>query len=85
MEAMGSRNQSLSRPAKVNLGSESSEHIVEIGTDHDSNGGLTAEEGVEEDPLEGMEVPADFDEVVFNPAFMSVRYMVWTETWQRDI
>ena len=56
---------------------------MEVGVDHDSNGGLTAEEGGEEDPLEGLEVPADFDEVVFNPAFQSVRYMVWTETWQR--
>lgn len=56
---------------------------MEVGADHDSNGGLVAEEGGEEDPLEGFEVPADFDEQVFNAAFMSVRYMVWTETWQR--
>lgn len=66
-----------------NHGSESSEHIVEVGTDHDSNRGLTAEEGGEEDPLEGLDIPAEFDEVVFDPAFLSVRYMVWTETWQR--
>ena len=53
-----------------------------MGIDHDSNGGLTA--GTEEkDPLEGVKVPGDFDETVFNPAFQSVRYMVWTETWQR--
>ena len=30
-----------------------------------------------------LEVPADFDERVFDAAFKSVRYMVWTETWQR--
>jgi hypothetical protein len=83
MQAMGHRNASRPGTAKKNPGSESSEHIVEVGVDHDSNGGLTAEEGGEEDPLEGLEVPADFDEVVFNPAFQSVRYMVWTETWQR--
>lgn len=48
----------------------STEHVV-----HGTDG--------EKDPLEGIEVPGDFDETVFNPAFQSVRYMVWTETWQR--
>lgn len=83
MQALGNRSQSRPGTAKRNPGSESSEHIVEVGTDHDSSGRLVAEEGGEEDPLEGMEIPADFDEAVFNPAFLSVRYMVWTETWQR--
>lgn len=35
------------------------------------------------DPLEGVNVPGEFDERVFDRAFQSVRYMVWTETWQR--
>ena len=35
------------------------------------------------DPWEGIKVPAEFDERGFDDAFKSVRYMVWTETWQR--
>lgn len=39
--------------------------------------------GLRRDPLEGVKVPGEFDERVFDAAFKSVRYMVWTETWQR--
>lgn len=35
------------------------------------------------DQWEKVKVPVDFDENVFDEAFKSVRYMVWTETWQR--
>jgi len=37
------------------------------------------------DPLviADFKVPTAFDEHVFEPAFRSVRYMVWSETWQR--
>ena len=35
------------------------------------------------DLLEEIKVPGDFDERVFDEAFKSVRYTVWTETWQR--
>lgn len=37
----------------------------------------------EHDPLEGVEVPTAFDETVFDGAYKSIRYMVWSETWQR--
>ena len=33
--------------------------------------------------LDGVDVPADFDDRVFDAAFKSVRFMVWSETWQR--
>ncbi|KAL2040423.1 hypothetical protein N7G274_006866 [Stereocaulon virgatum] len=36
-----------------------------------------------DDPWHKVKVPVDFDENVFDEAFKSVRYMVWTETWQR--
>lgn len=35
------------------------------------------------DPLGGFSVPVAFDVDVFDSAYKSVRYMVWTETWQR--
>jgi len=60
-------------------GNESSEHIVIVGaTDIEGSAG-----GAAMDPLQGVRVPAEFDENVFEAAFKSVRYMVWTETWQR--
>lgn len=66
-------------------------------TTRDGNGssdrivGVTEEEivkpsnidGQGHDPLEGIKVPAEFDENVFEAAFKSIRYMVWSETWQR--
>ena len=70
---------------------ESSEHIVNVaenelidgagaGGDGDVDGG---DGYVRRDPLDGVKVPAEFDERVFDAAFKSVRFMVWTETWQR--
>jgi len=78
MQSMGSGGLSTPSSAKVK-GTESSEHIVSVRV------GETEEVagGVGFDPLRGAKVPGDFDERVFNAAFKSVRYMVWTETWQR--
>lgn len=65
-----------SRNVKAN---ESSEHIVTVSTGEIE--GVSGNEA--HDPLRGVKVPAEFDERVFEAAFKSVRYMVWTETWQR--
>ena len=84
MQAMGHRRMSRPGTGRKNIGSESSEHIV--SPDSNSAGGNTPVEGntlEDKDPLDGIEVPGDFDETVFDRAFQSVRYMVWTETWQR--
>lgn len=64
--------------------SESSECIVSPGppiVSVDTPGEQGGESAT--DPLQGLHVPSDFDEKVFEAAFKSVRYMVWTETWQR--
>lgn len=78
MQSMGSGGLSTPSSAKVK-GNESSEHIVSVGAVEAE--GLAGGVGV--DPLHGVKVPGDFDERVFDAAFKSVRYMVWTETWQR--
>ncbi|CAL8574073.1 hypothetical protein XPA_000046 [Xanthoria parietina] len=63
---------------------ESTENIIqaspyeELSEHHISNNGM-----VEYDPLANVEVPAEFDSDVFEAAYQSVRYMVWSETWQR--
>ena len=62
------------------IGNESSEHIVDVRGNEVGAGGIDARN---HDPLDGVKVPADFDERVFDAAFKSVRFMVWTETWQR--
>lgn len=62
-------------------GNESSEHIIVDVSDN--GGGVRAVHAKREDPLEGVKVPGEFDERVFDAAFKSVRFMVWTETWQR--
>ncbi|KAL8962460.1 MAG: hypothetical protein Q9183_005155 [Haloplaca sp. 2 TL-2023] len=36
----------------------------------------------DKDPLEGYEVPDDFGIDAFKDAYISIRYMVWTSTWQ---
>lgn len=74
------RAMSSSRSSVGNR-NESSEHIVQVREDDDvrgDNGG-----GAGADVLEGVKVPAEFDERVFDAAFRSVRFMVWSETWQR--
>lgn len=78
MHSMGSGGLSTPSSAKVK-GNESSEHIVSVRAGETEG----VAEGVGVDPLHGVTVPGDFDERVFDAAFKSVRYMVWTETWQR--
>lgn len=78
MHAMG--GDDISTPSATNVkGNESSEHIVSVGAGDDE--GVAGGAGV--DQLQGIKIPGDFDERVFDAAFKSVRYMVWTETWQR--
>ena len=70
--------RALSRKSS-GTGNESSEHIVHVREDEAGRNGS----GAGGDPLDGVKVPADFDERVFDAAYKSVRYMVWSETWQR--
>ena len=67
--------------SRKSTGNESSEHIVRV-RENDVGAGVGGGDG-RGDPLEGVKVPGDFDERVFDAAFRSVRFMVWTETWQR--
>ncbi|KAL9096000.1 MAG: hypothetical protein Q9163_006468, partial [Psora crenata] len=59
-------------PTRALTDRESKEHIIP------KNGSSTSF-----DPLFGYPVPTEFDAHVFDAAFKSVKYMVWTETWQR--
>ena len=68
----------LSNHSHKSSGNESSERIVSVREDELSGTG-----GADDEALERVGVPAEFDERVFDAAFKSVRYMVWTETWQR--
>ena len=67
--------------SRVSSANDSREHIVQITTVVNEDGSTAGIGGT--DPLDGVKVPADFDERVFEAAVKSVRYMVWTETWQR--
>ncbi len=67
--------------SRKSSGNESSEHIVHV-RENDVGAGAGGVDGGS-DPLEGVKVPGEFDERVFDAAFKSVRFMVWTETWQR--
>lgn len=65
------RNMSLSTsPARRSIDNDSREHIISLDEDP-------------QDTLAGFRVPAEFDEHVFDAAFKSIKYMVWSETWQR--
>ena len=65
------RNMSLSTPpARRSISNDSRERIVTL-------------DDVTQDSLAGFQVPAEFDEHVFDAASKSIRYMVWSETWQR--
>ena len=76
MQSMYSSNRLSNRQSK---GAESTEHIMTCVATEDIESGTQGAD----DPLQGVTVPADFDASVFDAAFKSVRYMVWTETWQR--
>ena len=65
------RNISLSTPpARGSIDNESREHIISL--DEKS-----------QDSLAGFPIPPEFDDHVFDAAFKSIKYMVWSETWQR--
>ena len=65
------RNMSLSAPpARRSIDNDSREHIISLDDDP-------------QDTLAGFKLPAEFDEHVFDAAFKSIKYMVWSETWQR--
>lgn len=58
-------------PAPRSFDNGSAEHIIPL------------EDANPNDPLADFKVPAEFDEHVFDKAEKSIKYMVWTETWQR--
>ena len=75
---------SIGSPGTRRNRNESSEYIVttpELAACADTPGEEDASAG--KDPLHGIQISADFDEKVFDAAYRSIRYMVWTETWQR--
>lgn len=55
----------------------------EDGVSHHSTPSTTDSVEWLEDPLNSCMVPVDFDAKVFDAAFKSIKYMVWSETWQR--
>ena len=61
-----------SPPTRPSSSNDSSEHIISFDGPADDH-----------DPLASFGVPTEFDEHVFDAAFKSIKYMVWTETWQR--
>ena len=65
------RSMTLSTPpARRSIDNDSREHIISL----DEN---------LQDSLAGFQIPAEFSEHVFDAAFKSIKYMVWSETWQR--
>ena len=55
-----------------------------VSRSNESSENLTASSCHEfEDPLSDTMVPDEFDDEVFDAAYKSIRYMIWTETWQR--
>ena len=65
------RNMSLSTPpARRSIDNDSREHIISLDDDP-------------QDSLAGFPIPAGFGEHVFDAAFKSIKFMVWSETWQR--
>lgn len=65
---------SLQSPSakRRSFGHDSYEHIISLDDAVDPN-----------DPLADFKVPAEFGKDCFDPAEKSIKYMVWTETWQR--
>ena len=59
-------------PVRRSFDHGSAEHIISLDDPVDPN-----------DPLADFKVPAAFDVTCFNAAEKSIKYMVWTETWQR--
>lgn len=59
-------------PLRPTSAKGSAEHILPL-----------AEPTYTDNRLASIKVPDQFDETVFDAAFKSIRYMVWSETWQR--
>lgn len=84
LRAMSNRRSSSLGNNNNNINNESSEHIVQVREDEDIRGDHNGGGGAGPDALlQGVKVPAEFDDRVFDAAFKSVRFMVWSETWQR--
>ena len=64
--------KTIAMPATRTSTNDSSEHIISLDDLTDPH-----------DPLADFHIPAEFDQQVFDAAFKSIRYMVWSETWQR--
>lgn len=60
--------------------SSSSEHATSFKEPEMEGDGILKDD---HDPLEGFPVPEEFNVNVFDAAYQSIRYMVWSETWQR--
>ena len=81
-----SSGSSSSSSSNSNSGNESSDHIVHVRENDLGRSGSGSGSGsgrASGDALDGLDIPAEFDERVFDAAYKSVRYMVWSETWQR--
>lgn len=83
-QAAASPTRTLSREDKHSSASSTSSQKI------DEKGGITVSETtttttseLPSDPLAGFHVPVEFDAHAFDAAFKSIKYMVWTETWQR--
>jgi len=59
-------------PRSSSMSNESSEHIICLDEPIDPT-----------DPLAGFQVPHEFNAHVFDEAYNSIKFMVWTWTWQR--
>ena len=66
-------NSMLSSPAlRLDSDNESRENIIQHGEPQEVS-----------DALNGYPIPVEFDAHAFDAAFKSIKYMVWSETWQR--
>ncbi|KAL8857572.1 MAG: hypothetical protein Q9178_005900 [Gyalolechia marmorata] len=72
-----------SRSKYISLGNSSSDHIVSISEREFDSLDPDSTTGIQNDPFDNLRVPADFDATVFDAAYESVRYMVYTGIWQR--
>ena len=70
LESPGETFPMRNMPARRSIDNDSREHIIALDDDP-------------QDSLVGFQIPAEFNEHVFDAAFKSVKYMVYCETWQR--
>ncbi|KAI4198501.1 MAG: hypothetical protein LQ350_005230 [Teloschistes chrysophthalmus] len=78
--------RNLMKRSQSNLsigGQSSSDRATSLKEQELEGDGILKEDKDEHDPLEGLPVPGDFNVKVFDAAYQSIRYMVWSETWQR--